>query len=219
MKISNICHSDLCALAVSWLKRPYSSGGHGCLVAISEPRAEDRGEMPDAIGFRAGHLAGSVVVEVKVSRSDFLADRKKPHRSGSEGMGTWRYYMAPEGIIEVQDLPERWGLLVVNSKGKITPVAGPARAALTRHHGNLLAEMEAFRHTAVNTSREQSLLVRLLGRVGDAEALNKRIRAALGEQQRLANIVNQQNHELRELRWRLTEARQLHAAANGAESH
>ena len=34
-----------------------------------------------------------------------------------------------------------------------------------------------------------------------------------------ANIVNQQNHELRELRWRLTEARQLHAAANGAESH
>lgn len=50
------------------------------------------GEQPDAIGFR--NLA-SCLIEVKCSRSDFLADKKKPfRRMPSEGMGDWRFFMA-----------------------------------------------------------------------------------------------------------------------------
>lgn len=36
------------------------------------------GDIPDAIGYRfAGHFDGTVVVEAKTSRADYLADRHK----------------------------------------------------------------------------------------------------------------------------------------------
>ena len=49
---STMKHSDLCKLAVSWLKRPFSRGGHGCTVAIDECRTGWGGEIPDAVGYR-----------------------------------------------------------------------------------------------------------------------------------------------------------------------
>ena len=49
-----------------------------CGVVLSE-QACVSGEMPDAIGWkRANH---SVLVECKVTRADFLADRGKPFRT------------------------------------------------------------------------------------------------------------------------------------------
>lgn len=96
-----LTHRQLCDLAVKWLQRPASRSGPGCQVAFSECRADWKGETPDAIGFRAAVFKeASVVVEVKVSRADFLADRKKPHRiDPSLGMGTYRYFMAPASLI------------------------------------------------------------------------------------------------------------------------
>jgi hypothetical protein len=177
-------HADLCALAVRWLRRPNSAKGHGCIFAVSEARPEVDGECPDAIGFRVGHNDGSVLVECKVSRADFLADRAKPHRQNGKGMGTWRYYMAPDGIITPDDLPPRWGLLLVNARGHVKPVAGPAAAA-----GDYRAFQEAlaaYRHADVDVERERALLVRLLARLGDVEAMNLRIREAVAAQQRMA---------------------------------
>jgi len=70
------------------------------------------GEMPDAIGWKKA--CHSVLVESKVSRGDFLADRGKPFRSNPEtGVGCERYYMAPRGLIRVEELPAGWGLLEV----------------------------------------------------------------------------------------------------------
>ncbi len=68
--------------------------------------------MPDAIGWkRACH---SVLVECKVSRADFLADREKPFRQKPEsGVGCERYYLAPRGLIRLQELRPGWGLLEV----------------------------------------------------------------------------------------------------------
>jgi hypothetical protein len=68
--------------------------------------------MPDAIGWKKA--CHSVLVESKVSRGDFLADRGKPFRSNPEtGVGCERYYMAPRGLIRVEELPAGWGLLEV----------------------------------------------------------------------------------------------------------
>jgi hypothetical protein len=45
-------------------------------------------------------------------RSDFLADKRKFFRHYAEsGLGDFRYYLCPPGIISVDDLPEHWGLL------------------------------------------------------------------------------------------------------------
>ena len=200
-------HAELCTIAVKWLKRPNSNNGHGCHVAVSEVRSGWTGEVPDAIGFRQSGYApsdGSIVVEVKVTRSDFLADKKKPHRIEG-GLGNWRYYMCPEGMIQPEELPDGWGLLWINKRGHVKPKTGFAHALATsknyQHHQDALA---AYRLDS-DLLGEQFILVKLYSRIGDAESLNQKLREAWGEQKRLANRCNQLSAETRELRrdlWR-----------------
>jgi hypothetical protein len=101
----NMTHAKLVSMAVRWLRR------YRCGVVLSE-QACVSGEMPDAIGWkRACH---SVLVESKVSRADFLADRDKPFRQRPEmGVGCERYYLAARGLIRSEELPMGWGLLEV----------------------------------------------------------------------------------------------------------
>jgi hypothetical protein len=102
---SLVTHAKLVSMAVWWLRH------YRCGVVLSE-QACVSGEMPDAIGWkRACH---SVLVEGKVSRADFLADRDKPFRQKPEmGVGCERYYLAPRGLIRTGELPGGWGLLEV----------------------------------------------------------------------------------------------------------
>jgi hypothetical protein len=100
-------HSDLVEIAYKWLLKNGSVG-----VAFKELRSCSD-EIPDVIGFDSSQ---SVLIECKVSRSDFLQDKNKPHRA--KGMGVWRYYCCPEGLIKKDELPERWGLIYVNNQGK-----------------------------------------------------------------------------------------------------
>lgn len=189
-------HADLCAVAVKWLYRNRSQGGHGCHVAVSECRGGWVGEVPDAIGFRAagGHDDGSIVVECKTSRSDFLADRAKPHRQ-SGGMGNWRYFMAPEGTIKPEEVPQGWGLLTVNSRLHVKPVLGPA-AAFRQGYDVVESSLDEFRHEA-NQSRERFLLTKLLARVGDPEKVNQTIKVAYADQRRLAARCDELSDQLR----------------------
>lgn len=101
----HVTHATLVEKADRWLRQ------RGCSVTLRDPfRASvQSGEMPDAIGWRDGI---SILVECKVSRADFLADAKKPFRRKPEtGMGDWRFYLSPPGVIEVEDLAPGWGLL------------------------------------------------------------------------------------------------------------
>jgi hypothetical protein len=203
-----LTHADLCELASTWLRKPNNRGGHGCQVAFTETRiGVQGGESPDALGFRAaGWIDGSVLVECKTSRTDFLADAKKPHRLEGKGMGRWRYYMCPEGLINPDELPARWGLLYVDSKRRIRAVAGAVCAlACNTADGINRYRDEAMSWTFANdVERELKLLTHLLFRVGDAERLNLELRKAKGEAQQYANMYNQVNrqlHEERAQRW------------------
>ncbi|MDO8416550.1 MAG: adenylosuccinate synthase [Agitococcus sp.] len=155
-------HRELCDLAVLWLKRPVSKKGPGCHIAFSESRGDWYGETPDAIGFRAGvSNEASVLIEVKTSRSDFLADRKKPHRKVPEsGMGKYRYYMAPEGLLQAAELPPQWGLIEVSDKGRLKVRQG--HVLLSGYDVDNWQQERAM-------GKEWTLLTRLLNRVGDAE--------------------------------------------------
>src|ERR1700681_3727978 len=100
-----MAHAQLVERAVAWLR------GYRCGVILSE-QACISGEMPDAIGWKKA--CHSVLVESKVSRADFLADRDKPFRQKPElGVGCELYYLAPQGLIRVEELPAGWGLLEV----------------------------------------------------------------------------------------------------------
>jgi hypothetical protein len=98
-------HQDLIRRAVKWLRRT-----KGCSCVISE-QSSAAAETPDAIGWKYGR---SHLVEVKISRADFCADMKKRWRRRPEiGMGAYRYYMVPDGLVIPSELPDRWGLLCV----------------------------------------------------------------------------------------------------------
>ena len=100
-----VTHAKLVSMAVRWLRL------YRCGVVLSE-QACVSGEMPDAIGWKKA--CHSVLVESKVSRGDFLADRDKPFRQKPEmGVGCERYYLAPRGLIRAEELPAGWGLLEV----------------------------------------------------------------------------------------------------------
>lgn len=119
-------HAELCQKAVNWLKRGHTAGGYGCPNAFSEiPAGSNGGEIPDAIGIKTAEGIETIVVEVKVSVSDFKADGKKPHRKNPVmGMGNYRYFLCPKGLIDISELPDKWGLIEVGDRGVLTVVHG-----------------------------------------------------------------------------------------------
>jgi hypothetical protein len=126
-------HSQLVERAVRWLR------SYRCGVVLSE-QACVSGEMPDAIGWkRANH---SVLVECKITRADFLADRGKPFRQKPEqGVGSERFYLTPPALIKLEELPPGWGLLEFR-RARIEVVQSSAKnlrtAAGLRYEMNLL---------------------------------------------------------------------------------
>lgn len=101
-------HQQLVRLAEQWLRSRYRCG-----IVLSEQSCAG-GETPDVIGWKG--RCRSVVIECKISRADFLADREKPFRKNPElAMGCERFYLAPQGLIRADELPAKWGLL--ESKG------------------------------------------------------------------------------------------------------
>jgi len=114
-------HLELCVKAAIYLRSNGIQPFYRCQYSVCE--LERLGESPDAFGWGS---STTQLIEVKVSRSDFLSDKKKYWRKIPEyGIGRYRSYLCPEGIIKESDLPEYWGLLYINQKGKITEVINP----------------------------------------------------------------------------------------------
>ena len=126
-------HAQLVERAVRWLRR------YRCGVVLSE-QASGSGEMPDAIGWK--QACHSVLVECKLTRADFLADRSKPFRRKPEkGVGSERFYLVPAGLVKIEELPAGWGLLEFR-RGCVTLMHPSAKnlrtAAGFRYEMNLL---------------------------------------------------------------------------------
>jgi hypothetical protein len=110
-------HAELVARAERFLR------SMNCKVIFNDNfrAVTPSGEQPDCIGFMSGI---SFLIECKASRSDFLADKKKDFRRDPEtGMGDWRFFLCPPGIIKPEDLPDGWGLLWCHPR-KIEKVHG-----------------------------------------------------------------------------------------------
>src|SRR5262249_30587332 len=76
----------------------------------------------------------SVLVECKVTRSDFLADLDKPFRlKAGLGMGAERFYFAPAHVIRIEDLPAGWGLL--ECRGRTVEMTHRSRKDLRSEEG------------------------------------------------------------------------------------
>jgi hypothetical protein len=99
-----LTHSYLVDVAYQWL-RDYRS----CLLFTKEFGAGTMHEIPDAIGFK---MNNSILVECKISRSDFKADEKKVVRRYDQwAMGQERWFLVPKGLVTANEIPADWGLL------------------------------------------------------------------------------------------------------------
>src|SRR5208282_523780 len=126
-------HAQLVQKAVAWLR------SYRCGVVLSE-QACASGEMPDAIGWK--QACHSVLVECKITRADFLADRAKPFRRKPEkGVGSERFYLTPPSLIKPEEMPAGWGLLELR-RGRIEMLEASAKSLRTatgfRYEMNLL---------------------------------------------------------------------------------
>lgn len=100
----SMTHDALVKIGKKWLIK-----ARNCSVVLTETQAQS-GETPDIIGWR-GQL--SILIECKTSRADFRRDLKKWYRNSGPGIGQQRYFMAPRGVIPVDEVPADWGLLEV----------------------------------------------------------------------------------------------------------
>lgn len=216
-------HDRLCKIGEAFLKRPLSANGHGCHFAIRE--AAVYGENPDVFGIRHGHAdrydTGTIVLEAKTSRGDFLNDKKKPFRIDPDtGMGRWRYYICPEGLILPAELPPRWGLLYVNKQGHIKPIWGAIAIPKKTYQNSdgtnrkfipIGAAEEyflRFAFAARNIQHEQNLLAMALTRLGDPEELlykqrdyNRLESKLFNKEQKIHDLERElSNYRLKELR-------------------
>ncbi len=98
-------HIECVRLAERWLMRK------NCKIVIRDDCRvyTSNREQPDVIGWRSNC---SILIECKVSRQDFLADKHKAFREDpSLGMGDHRFYACPPNMIQPEEVPEGWGLL------------------------------------------------------------------------------------------------------------
>lgn len=115
-------HAELVQVAARWLRT-----AKRCSVVLTEPGMLS--EVPDAIGWGP---PGSIVVECKTSRADFLRDRKKPRQiEGSRHapwlLGDFRYYLAPQGLLSPSELGPGVGLLARQGRRTVVLVEAARR--------------------------------------------------------------------------------------------
>ena len=123
-----LTHDDLIAIGRKWLSKPWrnaGNGGHSACSVVLTDLVTAAHETPDVIGWHSGF---STLIECKASKSDFRHDSKKfTRRYPDKGVGYYRYYLAPKGLINIEDLPEKWGLIEANEEGKtrVKQISGP----------------------------------------------------------------------------------------------
>ena len=112
-----VTHDELSLIVAKWLKKHSQNIliPNCATIAVDMKTLEQ--EKPDVIGWNG---CSSTMIEVKVGRGDFLQDFKKPFRQICEnGVGQFRYYCCPSGLIKENEIPSKWGLLYLNNKNKI----------------------------------------------------------------------------------------------------
>lgn len=132
-------HLDLVNIGYKWVL-----ANAGCGVAFKEFKAStSNSEIPDVIGF--GSWGHSVLIECKISRSDFFKDKGKKFRSCCQkGMGSHRFILCPTNLILRNEIPEGWGLIYVDDKGrakiKYNPYGGNVNRLRSGMVKNIVAE-------------------------------------------------------------------------------
>jgi hypothetical protein len=153
-------HDALTALGRRWLHK------QGFPIVATEIAAIGCRERADVIGFRS---SCSAVIEVKVTRGDFLADARKPEReSPGLGLGTYRFYLCPLGLIRPEEVPAKWGLLYADCQ-KVQKVVSPI-GNVWPGGGSAIDGWAEYQHV-VSAERERAVLFSIARRLSSGESI------------------------------------------------
>ena len=109
-----LTHRQLCELGARWIFNEYHPSTYDWRILVETGY---RQENPDVFAFTRYY---SVLIECKASRSDFLADKRKPFRKNPQlGVGMRRYYLVNDGVAKQEEMPEGWQLLIAYDKDTI----------------------------------------------------------------------------------------------------
>ena len=106
-----ITHNQLVKQAKKWLEKAHGTK-FACGVVLAEFNCT-LPEIPDVIGFNARR---SILIECKVSRADFKADKYKSHRQYIRRIGNYRYFLTLPHVACPEDIDNGWGLLYASDK-------------------------------------------------------------------------------------------------------
>lgn len=97
-----LTHAELVQRGANWFRN-----NQRYPIVLTE-YACDTSEIPDVIGFSTRNTG---LIECKISLTDFRSDKKKKHRIDRHSMGNFRYYLCPNKLIPLIEVPDDWGLL------------------------------------------------------------------------------------------------------------
>lgn len=145
-------HKELVEIGKKWL-------WSRCDIVVTE-LTTGISETPDVIGWKSNQ---SILIECKTNRQDFLNDNKKFIRRMPEyGVGGYRYYLMPDGIIKsIKEIPEKWGLLVIGESGKVHIAKTP----------------QLFIASVGRLAKEMAILISCIKRIGQNPPENISVRA------------------------------------------
>jgi hypothetical protein len=146
-------HEFQSKLATRWAKK------QGFPIIATNLGAVGSREIVDLIAFRS---TCSLMIESKVSRSDFKADAKKPERFLG-GVGTYRFYITPLDMILPEELPKGWGLLYVDGK-KVIEVVKPLGNLWPKYSYDDCRGWDDFKHE-VDQEAERAMLFSITRRL------------------------------------------------------
>lgn len=148
---NKITHAELIEYGRRWLYRRNCGyvAAEECGLAL---------EQPDLLGFRSGF---TIMIEVKISRRDFKRDALKFFRTHPrQGVGNYRYYLCPEGVIKPSDIPSQWGLIHLRGK-RLHIVSGPKTFQKSHYEwwqeSNLVAENQIM-YSVLRKAHREGLL-------------------------------------------------------------
>ncbi len=132
-------HRNLCILGARYMKKYGIKKWEKPTYVVIELNRSNA-ESPDVFGFGSSETQ---LIEVKVSREDFLKDKNKWFRKKSQsGIGELRSYLCPFNLIKVEELPPFWGLLYIDEDKKIVEIKTPEnQISSSQQEMNLVASI------------------------------------------------------------------------------
>jgi len=156
--VSQLSHDEIAEIGAKKLK------SLGYIATFSNMNSAVAGERPDALGIKS--CGETFLIEAKTSRSDFLADLKKPWRqAGYAGLGHYRAYLTPKGLLSADEIPYGWQLWEVHGKTKpIVKVvkgrikqADPSGRTTWKAWVNVNCDSEEYNHFRSKASNRSAL--------------------------------------------------------------